>query len=178
MKHYLNFKWASDAGHFENYNKEKGENEKFTLNEIAVTNVCYTVKGWDEVSGSAIYSNDITDFRGEEFTVRSKWGELVKWLYWAIKEDILWAGGKLHIKVEGIQDWEEVVITLKWLNFFQLSETLKTINIKTEFLKFEWTEDDKKWAVKFKKTIFGKGWKTKPEDYVVAEAISESDIPF
>ena len=62
MKH-LNYKGAADAGHFEYYNGEA--NEKFDLKDLAVTAVKYTIKGWDEASNSAIYSNDITDWKEE-----------------------------------------------------------------------------------------------------------------
>jgi len=175
---YLNYKGASDSWHFEFYNKEKGENVKFKLTEVVIKDVCYTVKGWDEASNSAIYSNDIKQFADEELTVRSKGGELVKGIYRDIKEDILSAGGKLHIKVIGIQAWEEIVITLKGLNFFQLSEVLKDLDKATTKLKFKGTEDDKKGSVKFKKTVFEAGSTIKEGEGDVAELADESNIPF
>jgi hypothetical protein len=72
MTKYLNFRGASDAGHFEYYDKEAGENVKYKLTNLKVTDVCYTVKGFDEESNSAIYSNDIKNFKEEELNVRCK----------------------------------------------------------------------------------------------------------
>jgi len=175
MTKYLKFKGASDAWHFETYNKETGENEKYDLKDIAVTEVNYKIMWWDEGSNSAIYSNCITSFNDEEFNVKSKAWTLCSWFYKDIKEEIVNKGAKLHINVTGVQNWEEVNVALKGLNFFQLSETLKDMDKDKNFLTFAWTEDDKKGAVKFKKTIFKKGWATKPEDYLVS-SIDEKEM--
>lgn len=173
-KIYLKWKWAADGGHFEFYNKEKGVDEKIALDKMSVEQVSYTIKGWDDVSESAIYSNNITSFTDEELNIRSKSGVLASGLYKDVKEDVLAKWGKLHIQVDWkTLDWQQIVIQLKGLNFFQLSETLKGLNKDTDLLVFEWAEDDKKGAVKFKKTKFGVAKGERKE-----EEISVEDIPF
>lgn len=176
---YLQFKGASDAGFFSYYDKEKAENVKFLLKEVAVTKVCYTVKGWDDLSGSAIYSGDIEKW-DEELTVRSGGGTLATGVYKDIKEDIIASWAKIHIKIVGVQDWEEISLALKWLNFFQLSETLKNMDIKKNKLAFDKTEDDKKGAVKFKKTVFKKWSEIKKDSFDIKqnEEITVEDVPF
>ena len=174
MTKYLKWKGASDAGFFSYYDKETETNNKFELKDIAVDSVSYTVVGWDEASNSNIYSNDITSFTDEEFTVRAGKGwEIAKGIYKDIKEAIINAGAKLHIKIVGEANGEAVQITLKWLNYFQLSTVLKEIDIKKDLLSFSGTEDDKKGAVKFKKTIFKKGGERK-----ASEKVDEDNLPF
>ena len=172
MTKYLKWKWASDAWFFEYYNSEDKTTNKYSFDEIAVKNVSYTVKGWDDAGNLPIYSNDIESFReGEnELKVRTKTGVLYEWPY--NKEAIEATGGKIHIKVIGVDNkWEEVEITLKWTNFFNLSEVLKTFDTKAFKLAFDKTEDWKKWAVKYKSVFFKKG-------SAIEEEISVEDIPF
>ena len=174
---YLNFKWASDAGHFTTYNKETATNDVVEVGEIIVTDVSYTVKGWDEASNSSIYSNDIKLFRDEPFAVKSKAWILVEWIYKDIKETILNLWAKLHIKVTGRMWEEEISFALKGNNYFQLSETLWALNIKENKLKFVWTEDWKVGAVKFKKTIFWEGAKlTEKEKEPIAPIVEQEEI--
>lgn len=165
---YLEFKGASDAGYFEYYDKEAGINKQYNLNEVEVDNISYTIKGWDDKSNSPIYSGDFTDWK-EDITVRTKEGTLYSWPYDKAKIEAVW--GKVHIKIIWKQDWDEIAILLKWNNFFNVNQTLKGMNIRDNKLKFAWTEDDKKWAVKFKKTIFEK-WGA------ITREISVEDIPF
>jgi len=182
-KLFLKWKWAGDAGFFEYYDKEAGENKKYKFDQIKVENVSYTIIGWDDASNSNIYSNDITDFNNEPFSVKSwKGGQMFEGIYKEIKEQILNAWAKLHIKVEGVdKEGQRIVLTLKGLNFFQLSETLKTLSVSDDLLAFDKAEDDKKGAVKFKKTVFKK-WGKVTSEYISKETSGEeidmSDVPF
>ena len=87
--------WKSDKKMFAFWNKEAKENQfvklpfKFlTLKEM------HTVKGWNDSSESAIYSNEVKFIGKEEITVKSfKGGEIASGLYKDVKHKIHSAGG-------------------------------------------------------------------------------------
>lgn len=171
MTKYLEFKGAQDAGHFAYYDKEEGGNIKFELKEFSVTNIEYTVRGFDEGSNSVIYSNDIKSFNDEEFIVKSGSGTLFTGRY--KKEAILALNAKLHIKITGKQGSDDFALYLKGNNYFNFSNLLKEIDTSETMIKFTGTTDEKAGAVKYKAPIFVKGGERKAEADISAE-----DVPF
>ena len=171
---YLEWKWASDAGFFSYYDGEK--NVQYKLDgDISVNEVGYTIKWFDEESNSPIYSNDLVQWEDG----RANWDEpfVVKCKRWTIfegkysKETIIALGAKLHIKVTGKHNGEDVCITLKGQNYFNLSQLLESIDRKTTTFKVTWATDEKNWAVKYKAPIFEVGGERK-------EDIAVEDVPF
>lgn len=161
---YLEFKGAQDAGHFAYYDKEEGTNIKFDLTEFSVTDIEYTVRGFDEGSNSVIYSNDIKSFNDEEFTVRSGAGVMFEGRY--DKEAIKAINAKLHIKITGKQGNDEFALYLKGNNYFNFSNLLKELDTTTEMIKFTGTTDEKAGAVKYKAPIFVKGGERKADESI------------
>ena len=95
---YLKWKGSSDDGMFTYYDKEAAENKTFDLKEFTITEKpCFTVMGWDEDNNSAIWSNDITNFKDETFNIKSGAGTLYEGVY--NKEKTIALGAKIHIKL-------------------------------------------------------------------------------
>ena len=172
---YLKWRGASDAGHFSYYDKETETNKIFDLKEFTVLNTCYTIIGWDEDSNSAIWSNDVTDWKEDNIVVKSKGGELFNGTY--DKAKIENTGAKVHIKATCLQDGQELTITLKGKNFFNFSEALKALDIKTDTVKYDGFTDEKAGAVKYRAPVFVKGTKS-AENPEPKEEITVEDIPF
>lgn len=86
--------WASNDKTFKFYNKEKKENVLLELPfKFLALMEMHTVKGWNDASESAIYSNEVKFIGTEELTVKSfKGGLIAKGLYKEIKEQIKGAG--------------------------------------------------------------------------------------
>jgi hypothetical protein len=130
------------------------------------------VKGWDEVSNSAIYSNVIESFNDEPFKIRSKGGTLLEGRYDKLATIAL--GAKLHIQVTGVDaNGDTIILELKGKNYFELNEVLKD---EPKAIKFDRVEDGKVGAVKFKSPFFVAA-NTIPVP-VAAEEISVVDLPF
>ena len=167
---YLKWHGAIDDGHFSYYDKDKGENVKFKIEDwFNINNVSYTVKGWNDKSNSAIYSNDIKNFKDETLTVRDKDWTIYEWTY--NKETIEKNGGKIHIKAECIQWGEEFTIYLKGKNFFNLSELIKANPIDSNSYKLAEVNDDKIGAVKFKYPVFASAWAKQTVNEIKTEHI-------
>ncbi len=163
---YLKWKWATDAGYFEFYDKEAGENKKWTWNTINLEYpIQYKVEWFVSDTNEQIFSNIITRF-DEPITVRTKNNKLFEGKY--SKADVEAVGGRLHIILRGKDsNWDDVQISLKGTNYFNMSTLLKE---KPEAIKITWVEDGKKGAVKFKSPKF--------EATKKMELLQTEDIPF
>ena len=104
---YLEWAGAEDAGWFRFYDGEK--NQKFEMEQFAVKDIEYTVKGFDEGSNSVIYSNDIKLFNDEEFTVKCGSGTIFK------------AAEHLRLKAWGVEK-DEGAYEIAQLTLTSLSE--------------------------------------------------------
>ena len=87
--------WKSEQKTFCFYDKEKSENVFLELPFKFLTLIeMHTVKGWNNASESAIYSNEVKFIGTEELSVKSfKGGKIAKGLYKNIKSQIKDAGG-------------------------------------------------------------------------------------
>ncbi len=92
-KYFL--EWKSDHGCFQYYDKEREEKIKVDLPfRFLVLKEMHTVKGWNDASDSAIYSNEVKFIGSQDLHVRSfKGGEIATGLYSEIKHLIHAAGG-------------------------------------------------------------------------------------
>jgi len=117
--------WKSNDKTFSFYDKEKKENVLIELPFKFLTLMeMHTVKGWNDASESAIYSNEVKFIGTEQLTVKSfKGGEIAKGLYKEIKGQILQAGGhytksvyimltdgsvaNLQLKGSAVREWGE-----------------------------------------------------------------------
>ncbi len=89
------FDWKSNDKQFSFYDREKEANVLVPLPfKFVVLDELHTVKGWDDASQSAIYSNEVKYISKQEMTVKPfKGNEIAKGLYSLIKEKVRAAGG-------------------------------------------------------------------------------------
>lgn len=90
--------WSSNDKAFKFYDKEKGQDEllKLPLKLVHLDEMA-TIKGFNDESQSAIYSNEVKSTRNETLNVRSfKGGQIVEGIYADIKSQIQSAGGKYN----------------------------------------------------------------------------------
>ena len=87
--------WKSNDKTFSYYDKEKGANVSVKLPfKFLTLKELHTVKGWNDNSESAIYSNEVKFIGTEPLTVKSfKGGELAKGLYKDIRSRVKDVGG-------------------------------------------------------------------------------------
>jgi hypothetical protein len=87
--------WKSNDKQFSFYDREKEANVLVPLPfKFVVLDELHTVKGWDDASQSAIYSNEVKYISKQEMTVKPfKGNEIAKGLYSLIKEKVRAAGG-------------------------------------------------------------------------------------
>lgn len=146
--------WKSNDKQFSYYDKEKSENVLIPLPfKFLVLDELHTVKGWNDATQSAIFSNEVKFISRETMTVKPfKGNEIAKGLYKDIKEKIQSAGAhyvksiyimledgslaNLQLKGSAVQKWGEF--------------TQKTKNrLPDEWVIVEKAVDGKKGAVKF-----------------------------
>lgn len=153
---YLEWKGWKDAWYFTYYDKDKWENVVKEIKSFIILKKGYTVKWYSEQNNSFIYSNEVEMIGQEEMNVRThSWKTIATGIYKDIKWDILSAWGKLHIALTVMLDNKEVIqFFLKGQNFFNFTEIMNTIDINNHKITFEWAEDMKKWANKYKAPIF------------------------
>ena len=151
--------WKSNEKCFEFYDKEKQEKTQINLPfKFLVLDELHSVKGWNDASQSAIYSNEVKFISKEIITVKPfKGNEIAKGLYKDIKEKIQAAGGhyiksiyimledgtlaNLQLKGSGVQEW----------GLF----TQKTRSrLPDEWVQVKASKEGKKGAVKFNVPIF------------------------
>jgi len=102
--------WASEQGKFKYYDKDKKENVLIDIPRFLVLMQFHTVKGWNDASQSAVYSNEVKIIGTQEMEVKSfKGGPIAKGLYKDIKEKIVQAGGhytkSVYIMTESGDVW-------------------------------------------------------------------------
>ena len=146
--------WKSNEKQFSYYDKEKSENVLIPLPfKFLVLDELHTVKGWNDATESAIFSNEVKFISKEVMTVKPfKGNEIAKGLYKDIKEKIQAAGAhyvksiyimledgslaNLQLKGSAVQEWGEF--------------TKKTRNrLPDEWVVVKSFKEGKKGAVKF-----------------------------
>ena len=87
--------WKSNDKQFSFYDREKEANLLVPLPfKFVVLDELHTVKGWDDASQSAIYSNEVKYISKQELTIKPfKGNEIAKGLYSLIKDKVRAAGG-------------------------------------------------------------------------------------
>lgn len=151
--------WKSEKKCFEFYNKDTEKREDVQLPfRFLVLKEMHTVKGWNDASESAIYSNEVKFIGSEEVTVRSfKGGEIAKGLYKDIRTKIQDAGGhyvkSLYIMTEENEVWN---IQLKGSAVSEWSEFTKKSRSRLfyEWVLIESADERKKGAVNYTVPIF------------------------
>jgi len=146
--------WKSNEKCFSYYDKEKEENVLIPLPfTFLVLDELHTVKGWNDATSSAIYSNEVKYISKEIMNIKPfKGNEIAKGLYKDIKDKIVAAGGhyvksiyimledgtlaNLQLKGSAVQKWGE--FTQKKRN-----------RIPDEWIKVSKALEGKKGAVKF-----------------------------
>ncbi len=152
--------WKSNDQCFEYYDKEAQKKVQVTLPfKFLVLDELHTVKGWNDASSSAIYSNEVKYISKEPMTVKPfKGNEIAKGLYKDIKDKVVSAGGhytksiyimledgllaNIQLKGSAVQKWGEF--------------TNKTRNrLADEWVVVAKALEGKKGAVKFFTPEFG-----------------------
>jgi len=146
--------WKSNDKCFSYYDKEEQKNVLIPLPfKFLVLDELHTIKGWNDATSSAIYSNEVKFISKEVMNVKPfKGNEIAKGLYKDIKEKIVAAGGhyvksvyimledgtlaNLQLKGSAVQKWGEF--------------TQKTRNrLPDEWVQVSTALEGKKGAVKF-----------------------------
>jgi len=152
--------WKSNDQCFEYYDKEAQKKVQVPLPfKFLVLDELHTVKGWNDASSSAIYSNEVKYISKEPMTVKPfKGNEIAKGLYKDIKDKVVSAGGhytksiyimledgllaNIQLKGSAVQKWGEF--------------TNKTRNrLADEWVVVAKALEGKKGAVKFFTPEFG-----------------------
>lgn len=146
--------WKSNDKCFSYYDKERQENTLIKLPfKFLVLDELHSIKGWNDATQSAIYSNEVKFISKEVMTVKPfKGNEIAKGLYKDIKEKVQSAGGhyvkSIYIMLE---DGTLANIQLKGSAVQKWGEfTQKTRNrLPDEWVQVANAVDGKKGAVKF-----------------------------
>ena len=141
--------WKSNDKQFSFYDREKEENVLVPLPfKFVVLDELHTVKGWDDASQSAIYSNEVKYISKQELTVKPfKGNEIAKGLYSLIKDKVKVAGGhyvksiyimlesgelaNIQLKGSSVQSWGEFTkankskLTENWIEINDVTEAKK-----------------------------------------------------
>ena len=152
--------WKSNDQCFEYYDKESQKKVQVPLPfKFLVLDELHTVKGWNDATSSAIYSNEVKYISKEPMTVKPfKGNEIAKGLYKDIKDKVVSAGGhytksiyimledgllaNIQLKGSAVQKWGEF--------------TNKTRNrLADEWVVVAKALEGKKGAVKFFTPEFG-----------------------
>jgi hypothetical protein len=151
--------WKSNDKCFNYYDKDAQKNVEIPLPfKFLVLDELHTIKGWNDASGSNIYSNEVKFISKEVMTVKPfKGNEIAKGYYKDIKDKVVAAGGhytksiyvmledgslsNISLKGSGVQKWGDF--------------TQKTRNrLADEWVIVAKAEDGKKGAVKFSTPSF------------------------
>jgi len=146
--------WKSNDKCFSFYNKETSSNEQIPLPfKFLVLDEMHCIKGWNDATQSAIFSNEVKFISQETIIVKPfKGNEIAKGLYKDIKEKVKSAGGhyvksiyimledgtlaNLQLKGSSVQAWGE---------FTQKTRS----RLADEWIEVKTAKDGKKGAVKF-----------------------------
>lgn len=151
--------WKSKDKCFSYYDKEKEENISLELPlKFIFLEHYHTVGGWNDASGSRIFSNEVFQIGTEELAVKSfKGGEIAKGIYKEIKHQISSAGGVYHRSIYVmLENGELVNIKLKgsavsrYSDFYQDHHQL----IDQNWIEVNSAEDGKKGAVSYSMPVF------------------------
>jgi hypothetical protein len=152
--------WKSNDQCFEYYDKEAQKKVQVPLPfKFLVLDELHTIKGWNDSTSSAIFSNEVKYISKEPMTVKPfKGNEIAKGLYKDIKEKVVMAGGhyvksiyvmlengelaNLQLKGSAVQKWGE---------FTQKTRT----RLSDEWIVVAKAIEGKKGAVKFFTPDFG-----------------------
>jgi len=154
--------WKSNEKCFSYYDKEKKENVLVPLPlKFVILEHYHTVKGWNDASESAIYSNEVLFTGSEELDVKSfKGGGIAKGLYKEIRNKVIDAGGKYHKSIYAVsKDLEIINISFKGA---AVSEYSKFIEVHGDnFFTQNWVEvadivEGKKGSIKYSSPVFKK----------------------
>ncbi len=152
--------WKSNEQCFEYYDKEAQKKVQVPLPfKFLVLDELHTVKGWNDATSSAIYSNEVKYISKEPMTVKPfKGNEIAKGLYKDIKDKVVSTGGhytkSIYIMLEdgllaNIQLKGSAV--QKWGEFTQKQRT----RLADEWVIVAKALEGKKGAVKFFTPEFG-----------------------
>jgi hypothetical protein len=146
--------WKSNEKCFNYYDKEAQKNVAIPLPfKFLTLDELHTIKGWNDASGSNIFSNEVKYISKDIMTVKPfKGNEIAKGIYKDIKDKIVAAGGhytksiyimledgtlaNLQLKGSAVQAWGE---------FTQKTRS----RLSDEWVSVKTTKDGKKGAVKF-----------------------------
>ena len=146
--------WKSNDKCFSYYNKEEQKNIQIPLPfKFLVLDEMHCIKGWNDATQSAIFSNEVKFIGTETMTVKPfKGNEIAKGLYKDIKEKVKASGGhyvksiyimledgtlaNLQLKGSSVQAWGE---------FTQKTRS----RLADEWIEVKTAKDGKKGAVKF-----------------------------
>lgn len=146
--------WKSDDKCFSYYDKEKRENVPIPLPfKFLTLAVRHTVKGWNDKSNSAIFSNEVKYIGKEPIKVSSyKGGVIAEGIYKEIKTQIVDAGGKYHKSIYAMTESGQLInIALKgsaagkWQEFSEKT----TKRMSDEFIVVNGAEEGQKGAIKY-----------------------------
>jgi hypothetical protein len=146
--------WKSNDKCFSYYDKETSQNVQIPLPfKFLVLDEMHCIKGWNDATKSAIFSNEVKFIGTETMTVKPfKGNEIAKGLYKDIKDKIVAAGGhyvkSIYIMLE---DGSLANLQLKgssvqaWGEFTQKTRS----RLADEWIEVKTAKDGKKGAVKF-----------------------------
>jgi hypothetical protein len=152
--------WKSNEKSFSFYDKETKANVSIPLPfKFLTLDELHTVKGWNDATSSAIFSNEVKYISKDIMTVKPfKGNEIAKGLYKDIKEKIVAAGGHYTKSVYiMLEDGSLANLQLKgsavqaWGEFTQKTRS----RLSDEWVSVKTSKEGKKGAVKFSIPEFG-----------------------
>jgi hypothetical protein len=166
--------WASEQGKFKYYDKAKGENVFIDLPRFLVLAQYHTVKGWNDASQSAIWSNEVKIISTEEMEVKAfKGGVIAKGVYKDIKERVQQAGGhytkSIYIMVEGGEVWNLQIkgaVVQEWGEVFNKCQQ----RFADEWVTLDKVDTRKKGRVTYTVPVFKFNGVTSDEEAAQADA--------
>lgn len=165
-------KWiefSGKTGNFTYYDKEAAERKEVKIWQLVIVLVWYKIKWYDDKAECSIYSQE-AEHLGKTITAMSKKEWLIaKWKRKDIKEKVEAKGGKLHISMNCVMDWELVNISLKWHSFYVFSEVLQKIEVEENKIMYTKNQEHKKGTIKYVVADWDQGTALTKEDYKQAE---------
>lgn len=145
-------KYSPSDGDFKEYNSETKEKVSHNKIKVLVLDIVSQIAGWDSVTDTSIYSNQIHNSTSEEMYVRNGNGDvLAKGLYSAIKVGIKDRGAKFNSIFYCLLLKDDLVDSLIRVAF-QGAGLTSIVEAKIragDFLEIEKGEQQKKGSVKF-----------------------------
>jgi len=160
--------WKSEDQCFAFYNKAEQKNVLVPLPLKFLTLMeMHTVKGWNDASQSAIYSNEVKFIGQEELEVKSfKGGPIAKGLYKDVKHNIAAAGGhytksiyamledgtivNFQLKGSAVKEWGDFTqksrsrLTDEWVEVFEANQLQKgKVKYSVPVFKYNTSLNDK-----------------------------------